>query len=138
MRAMSEIVRNQRPLTLAPETTVKDACECMRDRRVGAVLVTDSQGCLLGIFTGRDAVCRMLAAGKDAARTTLAEVMTPNPDTMPPGKSAIDALRMMQDGGYRHVPVVERGKVVGVVSKGDFRGNEQSRLDEETGIWERI
>jgi predicted transcriptional regulator len=44
----------------------------------------------------------------------------------------------MQDGGYRHVPVVDSNEVVGVVSKGDFRGVEQDRLDEETGIWERI
>ena len=138
MRAMSEIVKNQKPVTLAASDTVKHACECMRDRRVGAVLVTDTQGALLGIFTGRDAVCRMLAAGRDPAKTTLAEVMTKNPTTMPPGKTAIEALRLMQDGGYRHIPVIDNGKVVGVVSKGDFRGVEQDRLDEETGIWERI
>lgn len=138
MRQMSEIVRNQHPLTLRPHATVKYACKCMRDRRVGAVLVTDADGHLLGIFTGRDAVCRVLAEGRDPATAELAEVMTREPDTMPPGKTAIDALRLMQCGGYRHLPVVENGKVVGIVSKGDFRGVEQDRLDEETGIWERI
>ena len=60
----------------------------------------------------------------------LAEVITHKPDTMSPGKTAIDALRQMQDGGYRHIPVVEDGRVVGVLSKGDFRGAEQDRLDE--------
>lgn len=138
MRPMSEIVKNQKPLTLGPAATVKHACECMRERRVGAVLVTDGNGHLLGIFTGRDAVCRMLAEGKDPAQTTLADVMTHQPDTMTPGKTAIEALRLMRDGGYRHLPVVEKGKVVGVVSKGDFHGDEQDRLDEETGIWERL
>jgi CBS domain-containing protein len=64
--------------------------------------------------------------------------MTSNPDTMTPGKTAIEALRMMQDGGYRHVPVVDGGTLVGVVSHGDFRGLEHARLDEETGLWERI
>lgn len=137
MRQMSEIVRNQNPLMLRPTATVKHACESMRERRVGAVLVTDAEGRLLGIFTGRDAV-RVLADGRDGARTTLAEVMTPEPDTMAPGRTAIEALRLMQFGGFRHLPVVSNGKVVGVVSKGDFRGNEQDRLDEETGIWERI
>ena len=137
-RQMAEIVRNQKPLTLPTSATIKQACERMRDRSVGAVLVTDEDSHLLGIFTGRDAVCRVLAEGKDSKRVTLADVMTSNPTTMPPGKSAIDALRLMQDGGFRHVPVVDHGRVIGVVSKGDFRGIEQDRLDEETGIWERI
>jgi CBS domain-containing protein len=93
---------------------------------------------LVGIFTGRDAVGRVLAEGKNSATTTLAEVMTRNPDTIPPRQTAIEALRAMQDGGYRHLPVIDDGKVVGVISRGDFRGLEQDRLDEETGLWERI
>jgi CBS domain-containing protein len=137
MRQMSELVRNQQPLTLPPSATVKHACARMRERRVGAVLVTEDDGRLVGIFTGRDAVTRVLAEGKSAARTRLAEVMTAEPDVMPPGNSAIDALRLMRDGGYRHLPVVDSGRLVGVVSRGDFRGLEQDRLDEETGIWER-
>ena len=138
MRQMGEIVRKQKPLIMGPKDTVKHACEHMRDRRFGAVLVADGTGRLLGIFTGRDAVCRVLAEAKDAARLTLGEVMTRDPETLPPGKSAVEALRMMRDGGYRHLPVVEGDKILGIVSKGDFRGIEQDRLDEETGIWERI
>ena len=65
MRQMSEIVKNQDPLTLTAATTVKHACQCMRNRHVGAVLVTDRDHRLLGIFTGRDAVSRVLAEGKD-------------------------------------------------------------------------
>jgi CBS domain-containing protein len=135
---MSEIARNQNPLVLPTDTTVKQACQCMKDRCVGAVLVTDADSHLLGIFTGRDAVCRVLAEGKDSSRVKLNEVMTPSPTTIRPGESAIEALRLMQDGGFRHVPIVDQGKVVGVVSKGDFRGVEQDRLEEETGIWQRI
>ena len=110
----------------------------MRDRRVGAVLVTEDDRRLLGIFTGRDAVQRVLAEGKPAARTTLREVMTPQPDTIPPGKRAIEALRLMEDGRYRHLPIVDGGRVVGIVSRFDFSGMELDRLDEETGLWERI
>ena len=138
MREMSEIVRDQKPLTLSPKATVKHACQRMRERHVGAVLVTDKDHRLVGIFTGRDAVCRVLAEGKDPAETTLGDVMTREPCTMPPTNSAIEALRLMHDGGFRHVPVVADGKVVGVVSHGDFRGLETARLDEETGLWERI
>ena len=138
MRLMSEIINHQDPLTLSSATTIKHACQSMRTRRVGAVLVTDKDRHLLGIFTGRDAVCRVLAEGKDPAKTRLSEVMTRDPDTMPPGKTAIEALRMMQDGGYRHVPIVDDGKVVGVASRNDFIGTEHERLEEETGYWGRL
>lgn len=137
-REMSEIVRNQKPLTLPETATVQQACRCMRDRRVGAVLVTGVSGELVGIFTGRDAVCRVLAEGLSAGFTTLGNAMTRKPDVIPPGKTAIDALRLMRDGGYRHLPVVEGVKIVGIVSHGDFRGLEQARMDEETGLWERV
>ena len=138
MRNMSDIVRNQDPVTLPPSATVRDACRYMRDRRVGAVLVIEGDNRPLGIFTGRDAVHRVLAEGRNAARTKLAEVMTRDPNTMPPGKTAIEALRLMEDGRYRHMPVVDGGRVVGIVSRFDFSGIELDRLDEETGLWERI
>ena len=138
MRKMSDIVRNQDPLTLPPDATVGEACRYMRERRVGAVLVTEGDQRLIGIFTGRDAVHRVLAEGMSAGDTTLADVMTCNPDVMPPGKTAIEVLRLMEDGRYRHMPIVDNGKVVGIVSRYDFSGLELDRLDEETGLWERI
>ena len=138
MRKVSDIVRNQDPVTLPPSATVREACQSMRDRRVGAVLVTEGDRCLVGIFTGRDAVHRVLAEGKSAAHTTLREVMTPEPRAVPSGKMAIEALRLMEDGRYRHLPIVDDGKVMGIVSRFDFSGMELDRLDEETGLWERI
>jgi len=137
-RQMSDMVKHQNPLMLRPSDTVRHACQAMRERRVGAVVVTDANQRLAGIFTGRDAVYRVLAGAKDASKTVLEEVMTRNPDTVPPRTTAIEALRLMRDGGYRHLPIIEKDKVVGVVSRGDFRGIEQDRLDEETGLWERI
>jgi CBS domain-containing protein len=136
-REMAEIIRNQKPLTLPPSATVQEACKLMHTRRIGAILVTSPDGELVGIFTGRDAV-RVLAEGKDAKSTHLRQVMTKEPHHLPPRHTAIDALRLMRDGGFRHVPVVHEGLIVGIVSRGDFRGLEQDRLDEETGIWERI
>ena len=138
MRKMADIVRNQDPVMLPPNATVKEACRVMRDRRVGAVLITDGDRGLVGIFTGRDAVHRVLAEGKSAVRTTLGDVMTANPKTMPSDKLAIEALRLMEDSRYRHLPIVEDGRVVGIVSRFDFSGIELDRLDEETGLWQRI
>jgi CBS domain-containing protein len=135
-RHMSEIIR-RKPVTLAQAATVQEACGLMREHRIGAILVTDERGQLVGIFTGRDAV-HLLADGRNPAHTRLHMVMTHNPEHMPPTHTAIEALRLMHDGGFRHVPVVDNGRIVGIVSHGDFRAMEHARLDEETGIWERI
>jgi len=137
MRTLADLVRDQEPVVFPPGANVKEAARRMRERGVGAVLVADDAR-LIGIFTGRDAIGRILAEGRDPAATTLAEVMTENPETMTPRHTAIEALRMMRDARCRHLPIVEEGRIVGIVSRGDFRGTEQDRLDEETGLWERI
>ncbi len=135
-RHMAEIVR-RRPVTLPGTATVQEACRTMHDQRIGAVMVVDGAGRLEGIFTGRDAV-KLLAQGGHSGRTRLDAVMTRDPESMTPSHDAIAALRLMQDGGFRHMPVVADGQVVGIVSHGDFGRHEHARLDEETGIWERL
>jgi CBS domain-containing protein len=138
MRRLHDVVFDQQPLTLPPTATVKQACEAMRDRRAGSVVVTAANGALMGIFTGRDAVCRVLAAGKDAATTRLDDVMTRDPATMSPDQTAVDALRLMWDRGCRHTPLVKAGRVVGVVSRGDFKGLEHNRHEDERDLWEHM
>jgi CBS domain-containing protein len=138
MRKMSDLVRHQNPLTLPSSASVLEAARKMRARSVGAVLVTNDKGALAGIFTGRDAVARVLAEGRNPAKTTLLDVMTAAPETITPETKSIDALRLMQDAHCRHLPIVQDGTIVGIVSSGDFRGSELDRLDEETGLWERI
>ncbi|HVN00614.1 MAG TPA: CBS domain-containing protein [Caulobacteraceae bacterium] len=138
MRRLSDIVCNQDPLILPQSASVKRACEEMRERRAGSVLVVDDEGQLSGIFTGRDAVCRVVAEGRDPAHTRLKMVMTPDPATISADKTAIDALRRMWDGGFRHLPLVEAGELKGCVSRGDFQGDEHSRLEEERQLWEHM
>ncbi len=136
-RKLDFIVKDQNPLMLVSGATVKEACAQMWARRVGAVLITDAHSRLAGIFTGRDAV-RMLAEGGDAASTPLSQVMTPQPKTLGPASTAIEALREMRDGGFRHMPIVDHGHIIGIVSRGDFQGLELDRFEEETALWERI
>jgi CBS domain-containing protein len=138
IRKLSAIVALQHPLIMPRTASVKAACQCMAERGVGSVLVTDDAGALVGIFTGRDAVARVIAPGKTAGRTRLGTVMTPKPSTMTSQQTAIDALRVMWDGGFRHVPVVDDGKIRGVVSRGDFKAIEQDRLEVEREIWEYL
>ena len=136
-RALGEMVENQRPLILATDATVADACRSMWKRKSGSVLVVDKRQRLRGIFTGRDAV-RLLAKAKNPAATRVSQAMTPDPATMPPEGYAIEALRAMNDGGFRHVPVVRNGKVLGLVSRNDFTGSEVDRMDEEEHLKECI
>jgi CBS domain-containing protein len=138
MRKLSDLILEQRPLVMNKATTVMEACRRMRDSQAGSVLVTGDTGRLAGIFTGRDAVCRVLAEGRDASATPLGQVMTANPITLSPEQLAIDALRLMWDGGFRHVPLVRNGKILGVVSRGDFKGVEYNRHEEERDLWEHM
>lgn len=136
-RGIREIVEDQKPFLLTSDKTVTEACRSMRRRKRGAVLVVDDRRRLKGIFTGRDAV-RVLASGKDPAAMRLADAMTKNPLSTTPDRQAIDALRIMNDGGFRHLPVVEDGKILGIVSRADFTGIEIDRLDEEEHLKECI
>lgn len=110
----------------------------MSERHCGSVAVVDEAGRLVGIFTGRDAVSRVLASGRDAAATQLADVMTRDPLTLSPEQTALDALRLMWDGGFRHLPMVKGGRVVGVVSRGDFAGLEFDAHERERELWEHM
>jgi CBS domain-containing protein len=137
MRKLANIVKGQKLVALTERETVQQACRCMWECRTGSVLVLDDQQHLIGIFTGRDAV-RTLAEGKSAQETPLAHAMTPNPITITPDNRAIDALREMSNRGFRHLPVVESGRILGVVSRSDFLGTEIDRLDDENHLWECI
>ena len=105
-----------RKLILVPGSmTVREAAKLMKTKRYGAVLVTEGDE-LLGIFTERDAIFRVIAVGLDPDATPLADVMTKDPTTITPDKTFGHAMLMMHEGGFRHVPVVEDGKLVGMVS----------------------
>jgi CBS domain-containing protein len=109
----------------------------MRRHNVGAVLIVEDE-VLTGIFTVNDMTYRVIAEGLDPDKTLLGEVMTPDPDTVSPETTAIDALRLMQDGNYRHLPIVDGRRILGLVSRRDFHGVEKARLDDETALWECI
>ncbi|EIN13595.1 CBS-domain-containing protein [Punctularia strigosozonata HHB-11173 SS5] len=112
------------PATVGPRTTVKEVAKLMKERRVTAVCVMESstgQGAtspqrIAGIFTSKDVVLRVIAAGLEAARCSVVRVMTPHPDTAPPTMSVHDALKKMHNGHYLNLPVVETdGRLVAIV-----------------------
>ena len=110
-----DLMEQRKFLTALPATSVKDAARLMAAANAGAVMVVDSER-LVGIFTERDVVFRVIAEGRDAGVTRLSDVMTPAPKTLGPDKSYGHALLLMQENGFRHVPVLENGRPIGIVS----------------------
>ena len=109
------VMEKKKLVTASPENTVSEAAKLMAQGQVGAVMVVDDDR-LVGIFTERDALFRVIAQGRDSQTTPLADVMTAEPKTVDPDKSFGYALMMMHENGFRHVPVIENGKLIGVVS----------------------
>jgi CBS domain-containing protein len=120
-RPIRTIIERQAPVTANPEMTVAAASRLMRTKRIGALLVVDN-GRLAGIFTERDALFRVIAEGRAPEKTRLAEVMTHNPRTIAPDRPFGHALHLMHEGEFRHVPVVENGRPLGMVSARDALG----------------
>ncbi len=130
-RPIRSLIARQKILTAAADITIAEAARRMKKEMVGAVLVVRGDGRLAGIFTERDAVFRVLAEGRDPFATRLADVMTPHPQTIASDEPFGHALLMMYDGGFRHVPVVESGKPIGMVSARDALGPELEEFEAE-------
>lgn len=122
-RMIRQIIEGQEPVTAGADMTVVEAARLMRDRKVGALMVVDGEK-LVGVFTERDGLFRVLAEGKAGNATPLENVMTRNPRTISADKPFVHALQMMHEGGFRHLPVVEGERVVGIVSVRDALGPE--------------
>ncbi|MGQ9369745.1 CBS domain-containing protein [Azospirillum sp. ST 5-10] len=131
-RHVGDLLGNRRVVTLPPGATVRQAAVQMAAAHVASVVVTaGADDRLEGIFTERDLTARVVAGGLDPDTTPLAAVMTPCPIAVDRGTTVRDALRRMAGNRLRHLPVVEDGRVVGVLSVRDVVGEELARLDRE-------
>ncbi len=109
------IMEQKKFLTASPQTSVRDAARLMAKKNVGVILVVEDDQ-LTGIFSERDAVFRVIAQGLEPKTTPLLDVMTHSPKTLEPSKTYGHALLLMQENGFRHVPVVENGHPIGIIS----------------------
>lgn len=129
-RPVSQVIDRQEVFSVAPGASVIEAVRCMRDRRIGALMVVENER-LVGILSERDVVFRVVADERDAKSTRVAEVMTTNPQVIQPDKPFSHALHMMYEGGFRHVPVVDaNGRAVGMVSARDALELEEHEFGE--------
>lgn len=118
IRSIRSIIAGQTPVTAVKTETVVAAARQMKRQNIGSLLVVDGTR-LIGIFTERDALFRVVASGRNPETTTLAEVMTPQPHTIHPDEPFLHALRIMHEGKFRHLPVVEFDRPLGLVSVRD-------------------
>ena len=115
---IGRLMAREKMVTASPQVTVFQAARLMVENGIGAILVID-EGALVGIFTERDAVFRVLAQGRDAHTVPIGDVMTPKPMTVPPDATFGRAMLLMHEHHFRHLPVVENGTAIGIVSARD-------------------
>jgi len=118
-RTVFQSISRKHVISLGPQASVRDAACVMTRANCGSVLIMEPPDSLLGILTERDLMTRVLARGLDPDQTTTREVMTPNPICVPPETRVSDAVVLMLERGFRHLPLVAGTKILGVFSVRD-------------------
>lgn len=137
-RIIKNIIAGQTVVSTSKESTVRTACVLMAQKRVGALLVVENNR-IVGIFTERDALNKVLAGNLDPDKTPLSQVMVANPQTIHADKPLGYALQFMVDGGFRHVPVVDdKGAPLGMVSARDALGQDMVQLERNLQFREHL
>jgi len=129
-KIVPDVIKDQRLTSVSPADTVRMAACLMTERKVAAVLVMENER-LVGIITERDMTSRVIAAERHPDATKCRDIMTTNPDTLSPHDTAVDAINMMRSRNYRHLPVVDGIKVVGMVSVRDLYAVYNTELEQD-------
>jgi CBS domain-containing protein len=138
-RTLFQSMSHRHVVSLPPAASVHEAACVMTRANVGSVLIIDGGGTLLGILTERDLMTRVLAKALDPARTPVSAVMTRDPRCVPPEMKVADAVVIMLERGFRHLPVVgATGRLLGVFSARDALPREVSTAVELTEFHEQV
>jgi CBS domain-containing protein len=129
-KIVPDVIENQTIRSISGSATVHEAVAIMAEHHISALLVTKGDK-LEGIFTERDISVKIIANGKDSDKTKISQVMTKNPVTISPDDLAMDALQKMCELGFRHLPVVDGERVVGMVSVRDLYVTVQEQLEDD-------
>lgn len=117
--------------SVRPQATLGDAVVELRDRRVGALIVTDAQGALVGILSERDIVRKLADTPGQTLPQKVSDVMTTSVVTCAPSDPLITVLKQMSAGRFRHMPVVEDDRLMGMVTIGDVINHRLTQLEQE-------
>ena len=139
-RVVRDIIAGRPPLLATESTSVASAITLMLSNSGSAVLVTPEGNpeVLIGMFTEYDLMTRVVQQQRHPATTPLSAVMTPNPQTIDPDQRFGHAIHLMHLNGYRHIPVVDHGRPLGVVSLRDVLSSEQLKFEEELEYLEKV
>ena len=129
-----DVIRNREPYSARASATVQEAAEFMAARNIGAVCVLDDGGRLLGVFSERDVLTRVVAAGCDPDATPVGDVMSSELVVVDPAESYETCLSRMQQTHVRHVIVLDQGRLAGIVSLRDLLAVDITEKDEAIGL----
>lgn len=118
-KLVPDVVKSQELILVPEDASVATVSKMMADKNIGAVLVVN-HGALIGIVTERDLNNKVLSKDLDPSAVEVGTVMTRNPDSLPPDADAVDALKLMHDKHYRHLPITQGKRAVGIVSIRDL------------------
>ncbi|MEM7214509.1 MAG: CBS domain-containing protein [Pseudomonadota bacterium] len=117
--------------SIQPDITLGEAVIVLRDKRIGALLVTDSTGSLVGILSERDIVRKLAETPGEVLAKKVDELMTKKIETCTPEEPVVSVLRRMSEGRFRHMPVVQNGKLAGMITIGDVVNYRLTQLEHE-------
>ena len=138
-RMVFQPISQKRVVSLGPHASVREAAGVMTRANCGSVLIMEPPDALLGIVTERDLMTRVLAKGLDPEKTQLRDIMTPNPLCVPPETLISDAVVIMLERGFRHLPIVGPGsKILGVFSVRDALPREIGNAMSQTEFNEQV
>ena len=119
-------------VTADPHASIADAVKLLAARRIGAVVVTGADRRIVGILSERDIVRALADKGTDALAAPVAEVMTRKVDTCSLNQTVSELMEQMTSGKFRHVPVVEQGRLAGIISIGDVVKSRVQEMEQES------
>ena len=120
------------PITIQETDTLASAVAILRDKRIGALIVVDAEGALAGILSERDIVRKLAETPGQTLPQTVADNMTKKVVTCSPQDTLIDVLKQMSAGRFRHMPVLEGKKIMGMITIGDVVNYRLNELEHET------
>ncbi len=116
---VAQVIEHQSLAAIQVGDTVQEACKVMCELDVGAVVVQDGDA-LLGVLSERDVIRKCVCLGKHTAETRVADIMTADPKTIDAAGNLAEALEIMGNGGFHHVPVMRDGEAIGLLSADDI------------------